>query len=75
MARTSTTPSPPRRGRVKKYDAFAAATAYGPGDVLQFAQVRQWHDKGQLVEAYERSRERTPHRRENLRFRLELADT
>ncbi len=52
MARTSTSSTPRRGGKTKDYDAFAAPAAYNPGDVLHFTQVRHWHAKGELVEAY-----------------------
>jgi hypothetical protein len=47
MARTSKTSS----GSGKTYDAFAPASAYSAGDVLQFEQVRNWLGKGELVPA------------------------
>jgi hypothetical protein len=52
MARTSTTGTPRRGGKIKTYSGTAGAAAYSPGEVLHFEEVRLWRDKGNLVEAY-----------------------
>jgi hypothetical protein len=53
MARTSSTTTGSRGGgKHQTFDAAAASTAYSPGAVLFFPQVRHWLDKGNLVEAY-----------------------
>ena len=52
MARTGKTTSGGGAGKFQTFDAAAAATAYSAGTILFFQQVRHWHDKGNLVEAY-----------------------
>lgn len=54
MARTGKTTSGGSggSGKFQTFDAAAAASAYSAGTVLFFPQVRHWHDKGNLVEAY-----------------------
>jgi hypothetical protein len=49
MARTGKTAP---AGKVQTFDAAAPAANYSAGSVLFFPQVRHWHDKGNLVEAY-----------------------